>query len=97
MKAIHHLSIALCLSLPALAFAENAVVPMKHSRYEPLATTPTAATTSSDSTPVAPDATMKSTGTTIHATNSVQINKKDLSDTDPVPLSDYVNGGYYNQ
>ena len=96
MKAIHHLSIALCLSLPALALAENAIVP--NSRHESLATTPAnAATTSTDSTPVAPDTTTNSAGTAVHATNSIQTNKKVPSETDPVPLSDYVNGGYYNQ
>ena len=97
MKAIHHLSIALCLSLPALALAENAIVPT-HSRHASLATTPpNAATTSTDSTPVAPDTTTNSADTAVHATNSVQTNKKVPSETDPVPLSDYVNGGYYNQ
>ena len=84
MKAIHRLSIALCLSLPALALAENESESIKQARYEPSAA-------------VAPDATTKSTGTSVDATKSAQANKKYLSDTDSVPLSDYVNGGYYDQ
>jgi len=97
MKAIHHFSIALCLSLPALALAENESGSIKQARYEPSAAAPNAATKSTGYAPADPDATTKSTGTSVDATKSVQANKKYLPDTDPVPLSDYVNGGYYNQ
>lgn len=81
MKTIN-LSLVLCLSMPALAFAANEATTAYPEMYEA-------------SAPAAPTANYESSGTATEKLLSVQSDEKFIAGTDPVPLSDYVNGGYY--
>jgi len=81
MKAIN-LTLVLCLSMPALAFAGNEAT-TAYPQYDE-ASAPAAQTANEDSS---------GTATEKHLT--AQMDEKFITSSDPVPMSDYVNGGYY--
>jgi len=81
MKTIN-LTLVLCLSMPTFAFAGNELTPA-YPQYDE-ASAPAAQTANDDSS-----------GTATENRLSTQMDEKFITNSDPVPMSDYVNGGYY--
>ena len=83
MKTLN-LSLVLCLSMPMLAFAGNDATTAYPEMYE--ASAPAAKTANDDSS-----------GTAAEKRLSAHLNEEFITKSDPVPMSDYVNGGHYAQ
>jgi len=86
MKTIN-LSLVLCLSMPALALAENEATTAYPEMYE----------ASAPAAPATLTAKYEATGKATEKLLSARINEKFIPGGDPVPLSNYINEGHYGQ